>query len=225
MSTNSKKQWYKDTFTLLGIGVIGIILVQYGVLMLSSQQQKMADWVVAIGTIMLALVTFGSIISSRNREQRYRNDQRDREGRDRKEKYLNEIIEWVSRINKIITEMTVSSIKSFSTTNTKLDINSIIMACYMVSVSELLNEVVYTSYFRKLGPMLHSSLLEKINELDINVMKLGGQLREAVNQYTFKLDESVKTIDEYSDLMKDTLESIKHVLNLVAQAKLDLLKE
>ena len=69
---------------------------------------KTSEAIVAFGTMILALVTAISILNSNAQEKRRGEETLARENRDRKERLLNEIIEWAIDVSKTINEHMIS---------------------------------------------------------------------------------------------------------------------
>lgn len=60
---------------------------------------NLADVLVAWGTLLLAVATFSLIVNSNKQEKQRRKDEANKNNRDRKERYLNEIIQWANDVN------------------------------------------------------------------------------------------------------------------------------
>jgi hypothetical protein len=114
----------KNPLLSFAIFFIFVLVGFWGWFFITGQTDKMAEWFVAIGTILLAFATFASMIfaveqEKRNRqaslasearyreaetrkEDRYRKDQREKEHRDRKERLLNEMRVWIADLSSRI---------------------------------------------------------------------------------------------------------------------------
>lgn len=75
-------------------GSIPLLLVILGVMYPISGFKDLSSSLVAWGTLMLAIATFTLIKTSKDQENQRRQDELAKEMRDRKERLLNEIIEW-----------------------------------------------------------------------------------------------------------------------------------
>lgn len=81
-------------------GLITIIIacITSILIVLAFIKDSLVSVFVAIGTLSLAAITWWSISSSDRRERRRTQSEIDKEDRDRTERYLNEIISWLTAL-------------------------------------------------------------------------------------------------------------------------------
>ncbi len=79
---------------------VALVVVSLVLILLLSHYTGYANALVAWGTLMLAYATFMLIQNSNEQEKRRREEELAKESRDKKERLLNEIIEWATDVTK-----------------------------------------------------------------------------------------------------------------------------
>lgn len=94
-----KRNWRTLLFGIIG-GAVGVVFfnILWG-------DPNLAVAIVAFGTLMLALATALNIINSNEQEKRRREEELSKEKRDKDERLLNEIIEWVINVLKLNSDL------------------------------------------------------------------------------------------------------------------------
>ncbi len=184
-------------FSVIG-GAVGVVFVQ-----MLREDVNLATAMVAFGTLILAIVAAMAIDSSRAIEKRRREEELAKEERDRKERLLNEIIEWaedVARLNFKIYNFIEAQIAKESWVESS--IGEIVSQFQVVEAKgDYINTIVLSSFKGK-GELLSAvkAVNKEIRELvDISMKRLDGKVAtEAVTEHMNLLRSKI------TELLKET---------------------
>lgn len=198
----------------------------------------LADWVVAFGTVLLAIATFTSIFALRehekssmeaaiDREERYRVEQREREERDRKGLLLGELYNWASIINTKCSEFRIYMLK---TKNSDIEADKLLA----FSSDNLRLELTNAVYFIKIAEGLSDSLKQKVTNLNKELISLISSFVNTNEWCNDNVDDNgnfkgenkseltplLNDIWEKEDILKKT---INDLFTEIAKTKIELL--
>jgi hypothetical protein len=97
----SKKRLWENEALLYATLVILLYVIAVMVVIATVGFDRLADWVVAIGTLILAMSTFAAVYNSQKQEERHRQEVNDRKLREYRDTSLHEIISWLQDVRGI----------------------------------------------------------------------------------------------------------------------------
>ena len=170
----------KRTVEVVGISLLIAVLIAFFV-----ESQEVRDILVSFAIVVVAIISAANINESRN----IRKESAEKEKRDRKERLLNEIIDWAEDIRKISSESIAPS------------------------------EIVLDDPTMQIAPQMDFLRLRKsyqdLNTKSVSVKAIakifGGNLLSAVEKVIQKLDETIETLKGYltSKASKENSEKIE----------------
>jgi hypothetical protein len=201
---NVRKFWKQYLVPVL-LTIIGIVFY-----LALEANSKAAEAIVAFGTLILALVTALSILNSNEQEKRHREEELARENREKKERLLNEIIEWAIAVTNCNMEANPMSVSQTSGTSKEREFHHATLCDFANRLQAMRGRSLKIKSITSLTQFhQHQSLNEKVSEL---IIILEGYIKSILDctdiLYTGGASEQLRNaIDKASEIrvkMEDT---------------------
>ena len=225
-STNEKLKSASQTLTnnktlLYLIGFLGVFLIFLGIVVIAGNADKQANWLVAFGTIILAIATYTSIISGREQENRHRQESLNREYRERKERLLNTVAEWGIDVSKCSMDFDAPLESYMNKSDTeainKMNLNSLIRygkvfvrRMYVSSIARELGDEDLVKEIDEAVSNLNIVLFLQAKEVDmespLDLEDFDANVREELGGMVKSISENPAALDYLSSLHADKLD-------------------